>query len=196
LCGLLGATSAMLLLDLPGQQLIPALRWQAQPGVQAHPWTLWTSSLVHLSLAHGAANLLALGAVALLGHGLRAGRAQCLALLLAWPLHCLALARWPGGVNYSGLSGLLHAAVAVLASFIAINFIVNKVSAADKAMGLLLSSGLLLKLAHERGWSQAVVFSPEWGFNVVQAAHLSGALVGATCGLLCALLNLAYQRRA
>ena len=41
-----------------------------------------------------------------------------------------------------------------------------------------------LKLLTEHAWSQPMVFDPNWGFNVVVAAHLGGALVGAGCGVV------------
>ncbi|MCJ0765822.1 rhombosortase [Variovorax terrae] len=148
-----------------------AARWPHQP------WTLWTASLVHLSGGHLLANLLALGALAVLGCALRAGRAATLALLLAWPLGTLSLLLWPQITRYSGLSGLIHAMVGVLWASVAIK-------SGAKSWTVLLFAGLFLKLASEHAWSNPIGFSPEWGFNVVYAAHLGGALAGTLCGLL------------
>lgn len=145
------------------------------------PWTLWTAHWVHLSAAHWLANLLALVAVAVLGLALRAGWIEALALLLAWPLSTLALLGWPQVGSYHGLSGLVHAAVGVL-------FSLSARRAVGSPMTLVLGTGLALKLALERGWSQPLAYDPSWGFNVVYAAHLSGALAGAACGLLAGLV--------
>jgi hypothetical protein len=41
-----------------------------------------------------------------------------------------------------------------------------------------------------------VAFDPSWGFNVVYAAHLTGALAGAACGTLAMLLSRGPARRS
>ena len=162
-----------------GPTAAAALQWQA--GTWMHqPWTLFTSALVHLSGAHLLANLLALGALAVLGGSLGAGRSACIALLGAWPLGTLALLAWPGVTRYSGLSGLVHAAVAVLWAHAAIR---------GKAypLSFVLFAALLFKLLSEHAWTTPVAFDPDWGFNVVYAAHLGGTLAGAGCGLIAAI---------
>lgn len=170
LCGLLGVGMAWA--GLAGNP--DALAWSPQHWANA-PWTLWTASLVHLSPAHALANLLALGALALLGWGLHAGRAAVWAALLAWPLGTWALLAWPEVVRYSGLSGLLHALVGVLWA--------HSLLFAARPWSFVVFTGLTLKLLSEQGWVQPVVFDPSWGFNVVSAAHFSGALAGMVCGL-------------
>jgi rhomboid family GlyGly-CTERM serine protease len=152
------------------------LAWHADRWWQ-QPWTLWTASWVHLSAAHWLANLLALVAVAVLGAALRADRTEVAALLLAWPVSTLALLLWPDVRGYHGLSGLIHAAVGVL-----------WVQAARRSlaspMALALGAGLAAKLAVEHGWSRPIGFDNDWGFNVVYAAHLTGALAGVLAGRL------------
>ena len=154
----------------------PALRWSAA-GWTSQPWTLWTSSLMHLGMPHLVANLLALGALALLGRTLGAGSPAALAWLLAWPLGTLALLWWPQITSYRGLSGAIHAGVSVLWAWCAMNSVA-------KPWGFVLFAGLTLKLLTERAWVHPVTYSPDWGFNVVLAAHLAGALCGAALGLL------------
>lgn len=144
---------------------------------RGQPWTLWTASLVHFLPTHGLANALALGALAILGAALPAPPRDALALLLAWPLGTLALLAWPTVGGYYGLSGLVHSAAAVLA--------VRALRApSTRWLGHLLAAGLVLKLGLERGWALPVGFDADWGFNVVYAAHLTGALVGAAAALL------------
>ena len=63
----------------------------------------------------------------------------------------------------------------VVWSYVAIK---NKV----KWLSFVLLSAMALKLLHERAWQSAVVYSPDWGFEVVVAAHLAGAGLGAVIG--------------
>lgn len=153
-----------------------ALAWNS-PGWPREPWTLWTSSLVHLSGIHLLANLMALAAIAVLGLSLDAGIASTLALLAAWPLLALGLLAWPQIAFYAGLSGLIHAAVAVLWAHAALH---------RKAypLSFVLFVALVFKLLVEHAWTTPVGFDADWGFNVVYAAHLTGAVAGAACGLL------------
>ena len=180
LCALLGAASvAVWLLGGPAMDdtsLAARLVWQPGSWWQ-RPWTLWTAPLVHLSGVHLAANALALAALAVLGRALHAGRPATIALLLAWPLTTLTLLAWPQIGHYSGLSGLIHAQVLILWSLLAIHSIA-------KPLSFVLFAGIGLKLLTEHAWSQPMVFDPNWGFNVVVAAHLGGALVGAGCGVV------------
>ena len=152
------------------------LAWQTA-GWPQRPWTLWSASLVHLSGAHLLANLIALTVLAVLGTCLHAGRATTLALLLAWPLGTLALLWWPQIAGYSGMSGLLNAMAAVLWAHTALR-------GGIKPISFLIFAALALKLLSEHAWSQPIAFDPNWGFNVVYAAHLTGAMAGAVCGLV------------
>lgn len=153
------------------------LRWEWWRADWAHVASWWTAAFVHRSAAHGLANLLALGAVAVLGQALRVPRALTLALALAWPLSTLGLLAFPQIGRYAGLSGVLHAAVAVLVVHCAL-------ARALRGWAVLLGAGLGLKLMAEAAWRQPLVFEPEWGFAVATAAHLSGAVAGAACALL------------
>ena len=163
----------------------PLLRWDSSLW-PARPWTLFTSAWVHLSAAHLLANLLALGGLAWLGASLRLGPAAALAWLLAWPLGTLALLVWPQIGHYGGLSGPIHAGVGVIASWCAIYSIA-------KPWNFVIVCGLGLKLLSEAAWRHPVVFSPDWGFNLVLAAHLSGALAGLAVGTV---VGLAAAARA
>jgi membrane associated rhomboid family serine protease len=157
------------------------LAWDAT-GWLRHPWTLWTSAWVHTSLGNLAGNLLAIVGLAVAGAALGARRPAAIALLVAWPASTLALLIWPEVTHYAGLGGAIHAAAAVLGVHIAAR-------PAFKPFSPLLFAALALKLLAERGWAQPVAFDPSWGFNVVYAAHLTGALAGAACGALAVLLS-------
>jgi hypothetical protein len=136
---------------------------------------------VHSSAGSLGGNLLAIGALAVTGAAVGAGRPAAMALLLAWPLGTLGLLLWPEVIRYYGLGGPIHAAAAVLGMHLARR-------PALKPFVPLLFAAMALKLLAERAWSQPVAFDPSWGFNVVYAAHLTGALAGAACGALAALL--------
>lgn len=176
-CALLIAASVAAWLAAAAGRLQPQFWiWHAEHW-RAQPWTLWTAPLMHFLPTHGLANVLALGALALLGAALPARPRDTLALLLAWPLGTLALLAWPLIGGYYGLSGLVHTAAAVLA-------VRALLAPPTRRLGALLAGGLALKLLLERGWAMPVGFDGGWGFNVVYAAHLTGALAGAAGALL------------
>lgn len=155
--------------------------WQADQWTRA-PWTLWTSAFGHLSGMHAAVNLAALLALCVLARQWRCPAASLYAALWAWPASVAALTFWPAIQSYCGLSGPLHGLAAVLAIHR-----LRQIWAGERRVsfsGLALLAGLIIKLGLEQGWSQPIVWDPDWGFQVVRAAHLSGAL----CGLAAVLL--------
>lgn len=153
------------------------LAWRADSWHSA-PWTLWTGPLEHFLLPHAIANALALVAMAVLGSQLSASPRDAWALLLAWPLSTLGLILWPNQIGgFYGLSGVVHAAAAILA-------LRAIASSATYRIGQMLSAGLLFKLALEQAWAVPVGFDANWGFNVVYAAHLTGAVSGAAAALV------------
>lgn len=176
-CLLLIAASALLWLALVRGWVSPeALVWRYETWREA-PWTLWTGPLLHLMAPHALGQALALTALAVLGKALQAPPRDALALLLAWPLGTLALVMAPGVGAFYGLSGPVHAAAAVLA--------VRTLMHADtRPLGLLIGGGLLIKLWIERAWVLPVGFDSGWGFNVVLAAHLISAGIGAGLALV------------
>jgi membrane associated rhomboid family serine protease len=162
-----------------------ALVWRGGQGGSS-AWTLWTGPLLHRVAAHLVGNALAMAALAVLGVALHATRSDALALALAWPLGTLALLTWPAVGAYYGLSGPVHAAAAILA-------LRALRTPATRVLGLLLTGGLLIKLALERGWAVPVGFDHGWGFNVVYSAHLSGAVTGAVLAIITGLMALPWR---
>jgi rhomboid family GlyGly-CTERM serine protease len=161
-----------------------AMRWRADEWM-AKPWTLWSASLTHLSDLHLLANLVGLFCLAVIGQHLGANHHDALALLLAWPLTHLALLLWPQIQLYAGFSGMNYALAGILIARSAIYFIVNRTVS---LIGFVFTGLLLAKLIWEAAWAQPLRTDPSWGFTVVQAAHLSGAVCGfAALGLLAAL---------
>jgi rhomboid family GlyGly-CTERM serine protease len=161
------------------------LAWQ--PGQAAHqPWRAWTAALLHLSPLHLVGNLAGCALLGLLGLRARLGTAPALAWLAAWPLSQAGLLVQPAIERFVGLSGVLHAGLAVAG----LSLLLER-RGRERVIGALLLAGLLLKLLLERPLAEPVL--REWpGLDIAVAplAHLSGALAGA----LCALVALGWRR--
>lgn len=167
------------LLSAAAMALVPApergtLGWQWGQALQ-QPWSLWTAALFDASKSQWCANLALLMLLAVCGAGLGAQRRDALCLWLAWPLATQGLRWWPELNGLVGLSGVTHAAGAILI-----------VRALDRHRGVALIAllALALKLGIEQGWATPRLFSPSWDSSVLYALHLSGALTGLALALL------------
>lgn len=176
----LGALALALLSILVTQGT--AARWDWQPSLAgSEPWRAWTGALVHWSRLHLAMNLLALAGLGWLGWRARAGcRAAIAWLVLAWPLTQLGLLLVPGLRHYGGLSGVLHAGVAVLVGQLWCHG-----ARRERAVAAALGAGLLAKLISEAPWQGVTQAVPGWDFALAPGAHLSGAVAGALAALAC-----------
>ena len=152
------------------------LDWQAAL-VWSQPWRLWTAAVVHLSRLHLQANLLGCAVVGVFGIVAGVPRHAVGAWLAAWPLTHAALALNAQLLQYAGLSGLLHAGVAVVALDLA-----WRRDGRQRAIGLAVLAGLALKLALERPWLGPAQVVPGWDMPIVPLAHLTGAAAGLLCG--------------
>jgi rhomboid family GlyGly-CTERM serine protease len=166
---------AWLLAGLP-----PAsLDWQ--PGLAlSQPWRAWTAALVHWSPSHWRMNAGGALLLALLGWRARVAPRDALAWLLAWPLTQAGLLLQPQLRHYAGLSGVLHAGVAIV-----VCRMLRSGAGRTRRVGLWLALGMLLKLLSEMPWRGAVQAVPGWDFALAPLAHVSGAVCGALCFLLC-----------
>ncbi|MDP1693103.1 MAG: rhombosortase [Burkholderiaceae bacterium] len=153
-----------------------AFDWQ--PGLAVtQPWRLWTAALVHLSPLHLQANLLGCAVVAAFGTVAGVPRRAAWAWLAAWPLTHAALALQPRLLHYGGLSGLLHAGVAVAALHIA-----WQAPRHHRFIGLAVLVGLGAKLAFEQAWIGPTQAVAGWDIRIAPLAHLTGAAAGLLCG--------------
>ncbi len=156
-----------------------ALRWQPELAL-AQPWRCFSAAWVHLSTLHLLANLLGTALVAALGTVAGCGRRAALAWALAWPLTHLALLVQPALHQYGGLSGVLHAGVAVVGW---------QVLRAERGQRRLIGAGLLLGLALkvllEAPWSGPLRSVPGWDIAIAPLAHASGSAAGLLCALAC-----------
>jgi rhomboid family GlyGly-CTERM serine protease len=151
----------------------PALAW-------SQPWRWWSAAWVHLSELHLLANLTGAMLVLLFGALARLPRDAAWAWALAWPLTHLSLLLTPELARYGGLSGVLHAGVAV----VAVTLMHGSAGRATRWLGAAVGLGLLLKVVGERPWAQTLVVPPGWDIAVVPLAHASGAFWGALLAVL------------
>jgi rhomboid family GlyGly-CTERM serine protease len=176
LAALLGAAALL-------GRLVPATAIDWQPAlVAAEPWRAVTAVAVHYSTMHLLANLAGLLLVGALGWVGEVPARGALAWAAAWPLTQLGLAARPELAHYGGLSGVLHAGVAVVA--------VQLLAAGPRARRLIAAAilaGLTAKVLGEAPWGPAVTHPPGWDIAVAPLAHASGALAGLLCGLAASL---------
>ncbi|MGB4060116.1 MAG: hypothetical protein WBK26_07855 [Burkholderiaceae bacterium] len=176
---------ASMLVWWAGAPVAQVLTWRADTWAQ-HPWTLWTTPWVHIHTPHLIGNQLAVGALAAMAWLVRPNAVASVAWLLAWPTVALVLPWWPH-IGYAvGLSGLIHAAVAVVSVHLLL--CQDPFVPRSRRWGGLLAAGLCAKLALEQGWHWPVVWSNSADMSVVQAAHLTGAVAGAVFSTVLALV--------
>jgi len=155
---------------------VPAASWDWQPALAAsEPWRCWSAAFVHWSERHLAANLAGAAVVGAFGWYGRVPWRGALAWFIAWPLVQLALLLQPGLAHYGGLSGVLHAGVAVAAVSLLLERRQRGVAAAVLA-------GLALKIVLERPWGAALSHPPDWDIAVAPLAHAAGAVAGLLLG--------------
>ena len=183
LCGL-AAGGALL-----AQGIDPALlRWQPELAA-AQPWRSVSAAWVHLSPLHLGANLLGTVLVAALGISAGCDRRAALAWALAWPLTHLALLAQPALRQYGGLSGVLHAGVAVAAWQL-----LRGDRGQRRAIGAALAAGLLLKVLLEAPWQGPLRQVPGWDIAIAPLAHAGGVAAGWVCALACGVGRLSPTR--
>jgi rhomboid family GlyGly-CTERM serine protease len=175
-CAVLAVAAAALYL-LPLRAL-DRLDWQ--PALAAtEPWRWWTAALLHWNVLHLLANLAGLALLALLGREMRLPLQAVLAWLAAWPLAHLALLVRPDLQHYAGLSGLLHAGIAVAALWG-----VATLEPRTRRIAELLLAALFIKLLYEQPWDDAPAQAGGWGAPSAPLAHAAGALAGVVCASL------------
>lgn len=142
-------------------------------------WRAITAAWVHLSHLHLLANLAGCALVAALGAAAGCGARATVAWALAWPLTQLALLAQPALARYAGLSGVLHAAVAV----VVVQLLVAE-RGRRQAVGAALGAGLLAKLLLEAPWQGPLRQVPGWDIAIAPLAHSAGAVAGGVCAAL------------
>lgn len=148
------------------------LEWQ--PGsAGSQPWRWWTAAWVHWSPLHLGMNLAGGALLALLGARAGLGARAVAAWALAWPLTHLGLLLQPQLLHYGGLSGLLHAGLAVV-----LVALWHSGPGRPRQVAVGLGLGLLVKLCSEAPWGAPVRPVPGWDFALAPLAHSTGAVAG------------------
>jgi rhomboid family GlyGly-CTERM serine protease len=155
-----------------------ALDWQPELALR-EPWRAMTAALVHWSARHLGANLLGALVVAAVGWAARLPTSAALAWLVAWPLTQFGLLLRPDLLHYGGLSGVLHAGVAVAALWLVFD---------KRWLGVAMLAGLAVKLLLEAPWGPPLRELAGWDILIAPFAHATGAVAGALCAL-CVLMN-------
>ena len=147
------------------------------------PWRAFSAAWVHWSALHLAANVLALIVIAALGVVARLPLPATLAWALAWPLTQIGLLLQPALAHYGGLSGVLHAGVAVAGWWI-----LATTRGRARAIAAAILAGLVVKLVLEEPWGPPLRHGGGWDIATAPLAHATGAVAGSLCAglaLLC-----------
>lgn len=178
-----GALALLLSLLAAAGALAPAA-WQQmldwQPGlVASQPWRAFSAIAVHYSAWHLVANLAGAAAVTALGRAAQLPARCTLAWALAWPMTQLGLLVQPALVNYGGLSGVLHAGVAVAALHL-----LWRARGARRAIGAALAVGLAAKLLGEAPWGAPLRRPADWDIALAPIGHATGVAAGVVSGIV------------
>jgi hypothetical protein len=120
-----------------------------------------------------AVNAAAAVIVAALGTAARLPPRAALAWAFAWPLTHAALALQPAITRYGGLSGVLHAGVAVAAVWT-----LRGERGLRRGVGALVLAGVALKVIAESPWHASLPHSAALGIATVPFAHAAGVVAG------------------
>ena len=150
----------------------PSLAW-------TQPWRAFSAVAVHYSALHLAANLTGATLVAALGIVASVPVRAVWAWGVAWPLTQFGLLIQPALLHYGGLSGVLHAGVAV----VAIHLLVRG-STSQRRIGGAILAGLCVKVLSESPWGAPLRQPEGWDIAVAPIAHASGLLAGVVCAVV------------
>jgi len=143
-------------------------------------WRAFSAIGVHYSVLHLLANLAGAAAVGALGIAARAPLAAAWAWAAAWPLTQLGLLLEPGLFHYGGLSGVLHAGVAV----ISVVLLWPPGAPTRRWVGLALLAGLVVKVSLETPWGAPLRYPAGIDIAVAPLAHASGLVAGLLCAIV------------
>lgn len=167
---------------------LPAVALDWQPALAARePWRAVTAAFVHWSALHLGANLVGALLVGALGHVARLPRAAALAWAAAWPLTQVLLLVQPALARFGGLSGVLHAGVAVAGLWLVV-----RAGGRPRWVGAGLLAGLAVKIALEDPLGPPLRHGGGWDIATAPLSHATGTLAG----LAAAAVALAWTRRS
>ena len=162
-----------------GWPLNPAsIDWQPALALR-QPWRAFTAIGVHYSTAHLIGNLAGVALAGVFGVAARVPARLAWAWLAAWPLTHFGLLIRPDLAHYGGLSGVVHAGVAIVIVFVLVSG-----TRRQRLVGSAVLIGFCAKLLSEAPWGEALRHPAGWDIAVAPLAHTSGALAGAVCAVL------------
>ena len=161
-----------------------AIDWQPALAL-TQPWRAFSAVGVHYSLLHLVANLAGVATVGVLGVAARVPSSAAWAWAIAWPLTQLGLLIEPALAHYGGLSGVLHAGVAV----VAVVLLWRPSAPTRRLVGLALLGGLVVKVLAEAPWGAPLRHPAGSDIAVAPLAHASGALAGLLCAFVARLVT-------
>jgi rhomboid family GlyGly-CTERM serine protease len=175
------ASAALAAGSIAAQAIDPSyLDWRRAVAA-SEPWRLWSAALVHWTPYHLVANLAGVGVVALWGWRARAGWRGTLAWAACWPLVQASLWLAPGLNRYGGLSGVLHAGVAVAAVMLAC-----RGSGRSRWVAWAVLAGLIAKVLSEAPWGPPLRPTADPALMLAPWAHAAGTVLGMAAGALAA----------
>ena len=149
-------------------------RWGWQPELAfSQLWRAWSAAFVHYSGLHLTANLAGALLVGALGWAARVPVRSVVAWAVAWPLTQFGLLVQPALLHYGGLSGVLHAGVAV----VSIHLLFEGTRTQRRVAGATLLI-VLLKVLSEAPWAGPLSHPAGWDIAVAPMAHASGLVAG------------------
>jgi rhomboid family GlyGly-CTERM serine protease len=152
---------------------LASLDWQPALAL-AEPWRMLSAAFVHYSLLHLIGNAAGLALTAAYGWVARVPPRIALAWLVAWPLTQLGLLVQPGLLHYGGVSGVVHAGVAIVT--------LHVIVAGHRWVGGTILVMLFVKLATESPFGAPLQHVSGWDIALAPIAHATGVAAGLLCG--------------
>jgi rhomboid family GlyGly-CTERM serine protease len=154
------------------------LEWQPDAALDA-PWRFWSAAFVHYSRLHLIGNIAGLALTAAFGWVARVPTSAAISWALAWPLtHLLFIWLAPDLRHYGGLSGVVHAGVAIGLVHL---FICG--TRGQRLIATVLCTGLVAKILSETPWRGSVQQQDGWDIAIAPIAHVTGVLAGTLLAL-------------
>jgi len=149
------------------------LDWQPQLAA-SQPWRAFSAAFVHYSVIHVAGNAAGLVVVAAYGAAARVPPRLAAAWLAAWPLTQLGLLLRPDLAHYGGVSGVVHAGVAIVTLHV-------RAAGPRRWVAGLVLAGLVTKIVLEEPLGAPLRHFDGFDIAIAPLVHATGAVAGAAC---------------
>ena len=160
--------------------------WCLHPALGLHGNPLsryWSSAWVHSNAAHLLSNLAGLALLLGLAWVYQLPARAALAWLAAWPLTHIVLLLDPRLDTYWGMSGVLHAGMAVIAITLIAHRTADAAVPRARTLGWSLLTFLVSKVWLENPQLASVIPRTDLAMNVAPIGHLAGLATGATAAM-------------